>query len=284
VRTVAFFGITLPALILTAVASEGIFSAFLFSKLRFMKKFRTLELCFDYDSESNSRKLSYLFDGKLKPPANPHPLCGWVEDFSRHTYLHHGESNIKGRKAVLLYSDSFAGCHMPKEECLQGILKTGYEVAEGCYLLNYGVDQIYLLLKNSLHHFQNPSVIATLLTQDIDRSTLCVRIGQKPCFELVDAGLVLQEIPFNADPQVFFAKNPPKIPSYLFRLWVQGNGLPQQVRQYFNGVDHINERKMKINENLLLNILYKLKKRHLQHVFIVVHVDCAIHDVGWIDW
>jgi hypothetical protein len=80
---VSFLGMTLPALILTAVASEAIFRVLLFSKVGFMEKFRIPELYFDYDSESNYWKLYYLFDGKLKPPANPHPLLGWVGDFSR---------------------------------------------------------------------------------------------------------------------------------------------------------------------------------------------------------
>ena len=111
--------IILPTLIL-AVASEVIFRALLFSKVGFMEKFRTPGLYVDYDLESNYWKLYYLFDGKLKPPANPHPLLGWVGDFSRETYLHNRASNMNGRKAVLLYGDSFAGCLTTQEECFQG--------------------------------------------------------------------------------------------------------------------------------------------------------------------
>jgi hypothetical protein len=286
---IPFLGLTLPTLMLTALASEGIFRALLFSKVGFMEKFRKPELYFDYDSESNYWKLYYLFDGKLKPPANPHPLLGWGGYFSPETYLHTEASNIKGRKAVLLYGDSFAGCLTSKEECFHGILNADDEFAASGYLLNYGVgnygvDQIYLLLKNSLGHFQNPFVIVSILTQDIDRTTLSVRIGQKPYFELVDGELVLQGVPINSSPETFFAKNAPTIPSYLFRLWVQGNGWPQQVRQYFKGLDHIKNMKMKITEKLLLNIIYELRKRHLQHVFIIFHLDRAVQDVNWLDW
>jgi hypothetical protein len=189
----------------------------------------------------------------------------------------------------LLYGDSFAGCLTTKGECFQGILNADDEFAARCYLLNYGVgnygvDQIFLLLKNSLDHFQNPFVIVSVLTQDIDRSTLSVRIGQKPYFELVDGELVLQGSPIHANPKDFFEKNPPTIPSYLFRLWVQGNGWPQQVRQYFKGVDHIRNKKVKINEHLLLNIIYEVRKRHLQHLFVIFHLDRAVWDTDWIDW
>jgi hypothetical protein len=286
---IAFLAITLPALILTAVASEAIFRALLFSKVGFMQKFRKPELYYDHDSEDNYWKLYYLFDGKGKPPANPHPLLGWGGYFSPETYLHTETANIKGRKAVLLYGDSFAGCLTTKEECFQGILNADEEFAARAYFLNYGcggygVDQIFLLLKNSLDHFQNPFVIVSLLTQDVDRNTLSVRIGQKPYFELVDGELVLQGIPINSDPKAFFAENPPTIPSYLFRLWVQGNGWPQRVHQYFKGVDHIRNKKIKITEKLLLNIVYELRKRHLQHVFVIFHIDHAVQNIDWIDW
>jgi hypothetical protein len=215
--SIAFLGITLPTLILTAIASEGISRALLFSKVGFMEKFRTPELYFDYDSKDNYWKLYYLFAGNLRPPANPHPLLAWIGDFSRENYLHHEASNIKGRKAVLLYGDSFAGCLVSKEECSQGILNADDKFAARCYLLNcgvgnYGVDQIFLLLKNSLDHFQNPFVISSILIQDVDRSTLSVRVGQKPYFELVADELVLWGVPINADSKAFFAMNPPAFP------------------------------------------------------------------------
>jgi hypothetical protein len=287
--TIALLSVTLPALILMAVASEAIFRALLFSKVGFMEEYRTPGLYVDYDLDSNYWKLYYLFDGKLKPPANPHPLLGWVGDFSRETYLHNRAANLNGRKAVLLYGDSFAGCLTTQEECFQGVLNADDEFAARCYFLNYGVgnygvDQIFLLLKNSLHHYQKPFVIASVLTQDVDRSTLSVRIGQKPYFELVDGELVLQGVPINPDPKDFFAKNPPSILSYLFRLWVQGNGWPEQVHRYFKGIDHIKDRRIKINKNLLLSMIHELRESHLQHVFVVFHVDREVWDVNWINW
>jgi hypothetical protein len=286
---IALLGVTLPAVILTAGASELIFRTLLFSKLGFMEKFRTPGLYVDFDLDDNYWKLYYLFGGKLKPPANPHPLLGWVGYFSRETFLHDEASSIKGRKAVLLYGDSFARCVTTEEECFQGILNSDDEFAARCYFLNYGVgnygvDQIYLLLKSSIDHFQNPFVIVSLLTQDIERSTLSVRIGQKPYFELVDGEIVLQGIPISSDPKEFFTKNPPTIFSYLFRLWVQGNGWGQQVRQYFKGIEQIKNKRIQINKKLLLNIIYELRQRQLQHVFVVFHIDRAVSDMDWIDW
>jgi hypothetical protein len=286
---IALFGLVLPAFVLTAVASEAIFRALLFSKVAFMEKFRTPELYVDFDLEDNYWKLYYFFDGKRKPPANPHPLLGWVGYFSRDTYLHDEATNIKGRKVALLYGDSFARCVTTTDECFQGILNADDEFAATYYLLNYGVgnygvDQILLLLKNSLHHYQNPFVVVSLLTQDVERSTLSVRIGQKPYFEVINGEMVLRGIPIESDPKAFFARNPPTIPSYLFRLWVQGKGWPQQVRQYFKGIEHINARRRGINEKLLLSMIDELRKRHLQHVFVVFHIDRAVQEENWIDW
>jgi hypothetical protein len=181
--SVGFLGITLPALIFTAIASEGIFRTLLFSKIGFMEKFRQPGLYFDYDSEDNYWKLFYYLNGTLRPPENPHPLLGWVGYFSRETYLHDEASQIEGRKVVLLYGDSFAGCLTPKEECFEGVLNADDEFAASCYLLNYGVcnydvDQIFLLRKNSLEHYQNSFVIVSLLVHDVDRSMLSVRVGK----------------------------------------------------------------------------------------------------------
>jgi hypothetical protein len=254
-----------------------------------MDRFRNPGLYVDYDLESDYWKLYYLFDGKLKPPANPHPLLGWIGDFSRETYLHNSAPNIQGRRVVLLYGDSFAGCLTTREECFEGILNSDGEFAAQYYFLNYGVgnygvDQILLLLQKSIDYFKDPFVIVSILTQDIERSTLSVRIGQKPYFKLVSGELSLQGVPINEDPKDFFAKNPPTIRSYLFRLWVQGNGGAQAVRQYFKGIEHVREKRKEINERLLLTIIDELRKRKLQHLFLVFHLDRAVWDLDWQDW
>ena len=286
---IAVLGITLPTLTLLVV-SEGIFRLLLFSKVGFMEKFRAPDLYFDHDSEDNYWKLQYLFDEKVKPPANPHPVLGWVGgDFSGETYLHNEAANIRGRHVVLLYGDSFAACATIKEECFQGILNADSEFAKMGYLINYGVggygvDQMFLLLKNSLHHFQDPFVIVSLMTYDVDRSTLSVRIGQKPYFELGDGKLVLRGTPINADPNAFFAQNPPTIPSYLFRLWVQGTGWPQRVSQYFRGTDEIRKKRILINEKLLFSIIQELRQKRLQHIFVVFYPDRSLLDENWEDW
>jgi hypothetical protein len=191
----------------------------------------------------------------------------------------------------LLYGDSFAGCLTTKEECFQGILNADAQFAAEAYLLNYGcggygIDQIFLLLKHSLHHFQDPFVIVSILTQDIDRGTLSVRIGQKPYFELLDGEMVLRGTPIESEPKVFFVKNPPTVPSYLFRLWVQGNGWPRQAREYFKEIDHLKTRqkKIEVNEKLLLRIIHELRERHLDHIFLIFHVDRAVQDENWIEW
>jgi hypothetical protein len=65
---------------------------------------------------------------------------------------------------------------------------------------------------------------------------------------------------------------------------VQGNGWPQQVRQYFKGMDDIRNKKIQINERLLLNIIHELRKRNLQHIFLIFHIDRAVREENWVDW
>jgi hypothetical protein len=189
----------------------------------------------------------------------------------------------------LLYGDSFAACATIKEECFQGILNADSEFAKRGYLVNYGVggygvDQMFWLLKNSFHHFQDPFVTVSLLTDDVDRSTLSVRIGQKPYFELGDGKLVLRGTPINSDPNAFFAQNPPTIPSYLFRLWVHETGWPQRVRQYFRGTDDIRKKRILINEKLLFSIIHELRQRRLQRIFVVSYPNRSLLDENWEDW
>ena len=44
------------------------------------------------------------------------------------------------------------------------------------------------------------------------------------------------------------------------------------------------DRRIQINEKLLLSIIDELRKRQLQHVFVVFHIDRAVQNVNWIDW
>src|SRR5687768_15432980 len=107
---VAMLGISL-VFSLTLSISEGGFRLLLFSRLPVMEKFRNPGLYADYFSDSDWWKLYYLFGRSEHQPApHPHPLLGWVGEFSSETYRHYQANEIAHRRVILLYGDSFAHC------------------------------------------------------------------------------------------------------------------------------------------------------------------------------
>ena len=213
------------SVLITLVLSEYCFTLLLFSDFTFLARFRQ-PYHFAKTYEDNFWKLYHIWDGTYKPPATPHPLLGWIGNFSRETYYHHDAQRVGHRQPVLLYGDSFAECASAAEqECFQQILNGNDSFSKRYYLLNYGVggygvDQILLLLKNSLNLFKNPLVVVGIFTDDLDRGVLSFRIGQKPYFEIEKGELVLHGVPSYPSPDQYLAEHPVSITSYLFRLWI----------------------------------------------------------------
>jgi len=260
--------IPLISIATTALLCEVVFRVLLFSKAPFMERWRDPSLYADYYSDDDYWKLYYLFDGPYKPPENPHELLGWVGDFDRKTYRHNEAGEVRDRTPVLLYGDSFAACATSKQECFQGILNSDEEFNRKHYLLNYGVggygvDQICLLLKNSVDNFERPFVIMTLMTLDLDRSILSVRTGQKPYFDVRDDKLMLRGAPINPHPDDFFNQNPPKIKSYILRLLARGDDAQEDPEK--------REKKIRINRNIILEIKRELEKRQIPYLFLIFH-------------
>lgn len=137
----------------TALICELGFRTLLFSQVAFMERFRDPGLYTDHFSEDDWWKLYHAFHKPANDTAKqPHPLLGWSAEFSKETYLHNDVGQVGRRRPVLLYGDSFTHCVTAADECFQGVLNTDKEFSLTHYLLNYGVleygvDQIYLLLR-----------------------------------------------------------------------------------------------------------------------------------------
>lgn len=268
--------LTLASIFLTLVLCEIGFRTLLFSDYAFMQRFRVPSLYADTLSDDDHWKLYYLFDGRFSPPARPHPLLGWVGQFSRETYEHIDTQHIGGRRPVLLYGDSFAACAITVRPCFQQILNADHDFSQGHYFLNYGVggygvDQIYLLLQNSIDLYKNPLVIVSLMTEDLDRSLQTVRVGQKPYFEVIGDRLVLRGTPIDPDPKRFFAEHPPQITSYLYNFLTHSELVPWRVRQYLNGEEDKRRQKLLVNKHILLQMIKELRARKLEFMFLIFH-------------
>jgi len=163
-------------------------------------------------------KLLHLF-GKMGNITEPHPLLGWTGFFDPLTYDHWHADKTKTKRPVLLFGDSFAMC-VDSVECYEDFLNNDTSFAKGHHFLNYGVggygiDQIYLLLRETIDKYENPFVVLSMLTTDMDRSMLKVRDGQKPYFTLGDNGLQLKGTPITLPTKEYLAENPPEVKSYL---------------------------------------------------------------------
>lgn len=229
----------------------------------------------DYFSEDDYWKLEYLFDGLFKPPKQPHRDLGWIGEFSRDNYIHNQIEHIGDRRPVLLYGDSFARC-VSDVLCFQNILNSDQEFSKEHYLLNYGVgnygvDQIFLLFQKSVHHYDDPFVVISLMTHDLDRSILSVRGGQKPYFLIEDSKLELRGIPINPNPDIFFTTNPPQIKSYLYRRIIHSNLLPKQISSFLKRDNDYISKKMQVNEKIILEIVKELRTNNIDYVFLIFH-------------
>ena len=259
------------------VLAEVLFRWAIFGNLPIFEKFRDPYLYADYFSEE-VQKLTVLLKPKSGIAQNPHPELGWIGDVSP-DMKHNKFSEIHGRRPVLLYGDSFAQCILPSIKCFQNILNQDPEFARDYYLLNYGcgnygVDQIYLSMKYSLDHYDNPFVVFSLMTLDLDRVLSRLRPIPKPYFEIVNHELVLHPASKKSKFE-YMKENPPTVKSYLFRLlyYKVRNWLLREFPNRFDGLRYDDrdwkEKVIRINEKILDAAIQELKSRHLDYVVLV---------------
>lgn len=264
------------AVITFAVAEVG-FRTVLFSNMAGFEKLRDPSIYAKIYPDEFSQifsddywKLYYLFDGEEKPPENPHPLLGWVGDFDRKTLVHNQTHQIKKRRPVLLYGDSFAQC--VNAECFQDHLNTDTAFSNEHYFLNYGVGgfgvgQIYTLFNRTVDKYEKPFVVFSLMTRDLERTPLSNRIGQKLFYQDIMGELVLKNTPIKPDPQDFFEENPPQIPSYVFRLF--NSTVFKSNHASLKETCSYKERMRHLNAQIIRQTVKELKEKDIDFVFLV---------------
>jgi hypothetical protein len=267
--------ISLVAILVTFIVSEALLRLALFSSNPTFEFLRHPQYYADYFSDDDYWKLYARFDGRHKPPESPHPVLGWVGAFSRDDYSHHQSANIHDRKPVLLYGDSFAKCSQGVL-CFEDILNNDNEFSRDHYFLNYGVDgygadQIFLLLQNTIDLYEDPFVVFSLMTADLDRSILSVRIGQKPRFRIESDTLTLEQTPIYPNPDDFFTENSPRIRSYLYRRILFANFVPNGLRSFLRRESARTNEKMQVNEKIILEAVRELDARGIDYVFVIFH-------------
>ncbi len=251
--------------------------------IEIMKKQRIPELYADEYSEDECWKLYYPFNKEEYQYAIAHPKPTKKTRLTRYiledNYKHVNGGYINGRRPVLIYGDSFAACYSP-DDCFDHILNNDEIFSKNYYLLNYGVggyglDEIYLLLKNSIDNYSNPVVIVSLMTLDLDRSILSFRSGPKPYFAIENNHLKLNEVTIYPDMETMFLNNKPKIISYFYRRIIYSgfikHFLPEQLLSYLKGEDYYKKKKIQVNERIMIEIINELKSRNIDYVFLIFH-------------
>ena len=239
----------------------------------FHEKLRQPRTYASYHSDDAYWKLQARFDSK-KRPTKVHPVLGWVNDVNPGTYRHYASEQVGERTPVLMYGDSFAEC--ATKRCFEDILNKDPEFSRSHYLLNhgvggYGVDQIALLYEKTIGLYDDPIVVFSLMTKDLDRSILSYRSMQKPYFVIKDGALELSGVPIDADQAKYLEENPPRIRSYLWRLLIHSNVLPVGLRHALTGRDDAIARKIELNRMILERVLSDLRARNVPFVVLVFH-------------
>lgn len=249
------------------VLAELIFRLLLFSSFDFMKPLQKPGNYSNHLKHSPEDfynddyfKLNYLFNHSYEL-YHPDSLLGWWSYFSANSRIHLEEDSVKDKRPLLLYGDSFARC-IDSTLCFEDYLHrdTGFYAKH--YLLNYGaggygLDQIYLLFRETAHRYTKPFVIFSFLTTDLDRSLLSVRDAPKPHFKLVDEKLELENVPILQNSETFFDENPPEINSYLWNYF-KSSGFIEFEQDSLELQNHIEEIKA-LNKAILLAAFQELK-------------------------
>lgn len=208
------------------------------------------------------------------------PLLGWRSAaIEPQSYRHADEAELDGRRPVLLYGDSFALCVTNAEECWQGLLERSGLAREHA-LLNYGVggyglDQIYLLFQRSIDHYTELDpivVIAVLVDDDLDRSSLRFRSWPKPHLSVTPEGALALDGPVTREPLDYLRQNSTGIWSYGWRYLVYGaHVLPRNESEWLMGRGSRVADTEDLNRHILEALAADLAARNLDAFVLLFH-------------
>ncbi|MEO6710085.1 MAG: SGNH/GDSL hydrolase family protein [Planctomycetota bacterium] len=247
------------------------------------------------DNDDDYWKLSCKLQGEAALDGTPNPdlITGWTgTDIEPGSYEHIDEASLRGRRPVLLYGDSFAQGVTQVKDSFQALFERS-ELADRYAMLNYGVggyglDQIYLLLENSIDRFKDRDpivIVAILVESDLERSVLEFRSWPKPRLDVVGDRLVARG-PVQTDIRKYLAENPISIRSYLWQLFLHSRlDFLASQRAAWRKDPEIKAEKQVLDRGILLEIERSLSSRKLQHFFLVFHVEsCAVKPDGLYEW
>lgn len=188
---------------------------------------------------------------------------------------HRSERNLRGRRPVLLYGDSFSECVIPAEDCWESLLEQSPLSAELCMLnygaCAYGLDQIVLLLERSVDHYLDLDpvvVIGIYIDEDLDRCALSFRGHPKPHVVENEDGFAW-EFPGDVTSSEWLEEHPIEIDSYLARLVASSGALSMGAS--VESKSALIARKQRAATWLLQRLQLLLEERGLEHFVVLFH-------------
>lgn len=260
---------------------EGVIRVGVFSNRFGIPYLKQSGLYAGYSEDDDYWKLYYQLEGEFKPPhlRAVHSLLGWSQvwvDKNNPLGLQKDALDLFScdKTKVLFYGDSYVKgiVSSPDYEIPRYLTNCFQETAVidlGCG--GYALDQMFLLFTLTHKQTRNPYIIFGILVEDdLDRSILSVRTGQKPYFKVKNDKLLLQGIPIDSDPKHYFDTNPAQIKSYFFRFLFRG----------FSRRTHFLERrlskipeKLKVNSKIIDEIGAVCKKEGYPLLFVLFHAN-----------
>jgi len=185
------------------------------------------------------------------------------------------------KNKILFYGDSFvkgaAGYSFQIPVFMNKYLENAIVVDLSCG--GYGMDQMLLMFELTHAKVSNPYIIFGILTEDLDRAILSVRTNQKPYYIIRNNKLCLTGMPIEQNPFVFYAKNPPKINSYLFRIVYRN--LATKFRSYRQTLNKKNEVKKRVNTKIIEQIYEISKNKGNSLLFVLFYRKEDLDSLNW---
>ncbi len=224
-------------LLLGTVVAEMNFRHWLFSDASVGSIQRSPHFYADYRTDDLYWKL-YRRWGPQNTHFTLHSKLGWVGNFNPNTFRHYEEFHIRKRQTVLMFGDSFVSCE-GEVICFEELLDQSTNMTDEYGILNYGVggygiDQIFLLMKEVLPLYPDAIVVIGIMTMDIDRAHLSVREAPKPRFVERDGAFFVDQPEEKGDLEV---------PSLLYRRLLYSSVVPQDVRAVLQNAERVQTEK-----------------------------------------
>jgi hypothetical protein len=225
------------------------------------------------------------------PSALFHPELGWIsDDIDRDTLRHRRDVDLRGRRPILFYGDSFARCMTPRADCFEGLLERS-DLADRFALLNYGVagyglDQVEMLIERTIDRYaalQPIVVVGIFVDDDLDRVVARIRNWPKPHLVLADGRLV-PDAPAVPSLEAYLAEHPVRIRSYAWRWLLHARLLPRAFIACLSGDASDRARKEQESLRILEEIEAMLAARKLDHLYLVFQGESRVADDRAADW